>query len=287
MSTTPTVPSTSIAVLGLGLIGSVWAGHWHADGHVVRAWNRTPKPAQPGWTADPQAAVRGATVVALVLADGPATAAVVERILPDLGPGMTVCQHATIGVDEVATLAARVRATGARFLDMPFTGSLPAAQARQNVFFCGDDDGSLAGVEALYRALSKAIIPLGGLGRGMTVKLAMNTIIANTFQAMAEGLALARSAGLPDADFFRVLDLNVARSGLVDLKRSKLEQGDFAPQFSIKHLHKDLDLALRLAEVLGAELPQTARLRASYAERLAAGDGDLDFSAMIRAVDHR
>ena len=45
-----------VAVLGLGLIGSVWARHWHADGHAVRAWNRTPKPEQPGWTADPLAA---------------------------------------------------------------------------------------------------------------------------------------------------------------------------------------------------------------------------------------
>lgn len=273
-----------VAVLGLGLIGSVWARHWHADGHAVRAWNRTPKPEQPGWTADPLAAVRGADVVALVLADGPVTAEIVARIAPALKPGMTVCQHATIGVDEVQALATAVRTTGARFLDMPFTGSLPAAQARQNVFFCGDDTGAFAHVESLYRALSKAVLPYPAVGQAMTVKLVMNSVIANTFQALAEGLGLARAAGLSDGQFFAALDLNVAKSGVADLKKAKLEQGDFTPQFSVKHLHKDLALALRLAGTTDAAMPQTEHLLAAYAERLAAGDGDLDFSVLIKAA---
>jgi PAS domain S-box-containing protein len=273
-----------IAVLGLGIIGAIWSRHWHADGHAVRAWNRTDKPDHPGWTADPLDAVRGAELVALVVADGPATTTVVERILPVLGPGMTVCQHATIGTDEVATLAARVRATGARFLDMPFTGSKPAAEARQNVFFIGDDDGSFAAVEAPYRRLAKACVAMGPVGGAMAAKLAFNLMIANTYQALAEGLSVARAAGITDGDFFAALDLNVARSGLVDLKRSKLEQGDFSPQFSIKHMGKDLELVRRLAMHHSVAISQTDRLSISYQDRIAAGDGDDDFAAMIRAT---
>jgi 3-hydroxyisobutyrate dehydrogenase-like beta-hydroxyacid dehydrogenase len=121
----------------------------------------------------------------------------------------------------------------------------------------------------------------------MTVKLVMNSVIANTFQALAEGLGLARAAGLSDSQFFAALDLNVAKSGVADLKKAKLEQGDFAPQFSVKHLYKDLVLALRLAGATDAGMPQTEHLLAAYAERLAAGDGDLDFSVLIKAAGKR
>jgi 3-hydroxyisobutyrate dehydrogenase-like beta-hydroxyacid dehydrogenase len=42
-----------IAHFGLGIIGSIWARNWAADGHQIRTWNRSPKSDSPGWTADP------------------------------------------------------------------------------------------------------------------------------------------------------------------------------------------------------------------------------------------
>jgi 3-hydroxyisobutyrate dehydrogenase-like beta-hydroxyacid dehydrogenase len=42
-----------IAHFGLGIIGSIWARNWAADGYQIKAWNRSPKPNNPGWTADP------------------------------------------------------------------------------------------------------------------------------------------------------------------------------------------------------------------------------------------
>jgi 3-hydroxyisobutyrate dehydrogenase-like beta-hydroxyacid dehydrogenase len=205
---------------------------------------------------------------------------VLDAILPALRPGTVVANHATIGVDEALAVRDRVRAAGCRCLDMPFTGSKPAAQQRQTVFFVGDDDAALAAVEPAYRGISKAIVPLGGVGSAMAVKLALNLMIATTYQSLAEGLRLARAAGIADADFFRCLDLNVARSGLVDLKRPKLEARDWSPQFSVKHLHKDLRLALRLAAQRGAPLPQAAQLAEAYGAALDAGLGDADFSVM-------
>lgn len=274
-----------IAVLGLGIIGSLWARHWHHDGLAPRCWNRTPKPDFPGWCDTLGEAVDGADFVALVLADGPVTRDIVAQILPQLRPGTIIAQHATIGVDETKELAATVCAAGHRYLDMPFTGSKPAAEQRQTVFFIGDDDHSFAQVEAVYTPISSARMQMGGVGKAAAIKLAMNLTIAATYQAMAESLSLARAAGIDEDDYWAVLDRNVARSGLVDLKQAKMRAADWSPQFSIKHLHKDLDLALRLARDVDRHLPQTQRLCESYAQRLAAGDGDLDFAGMLRAVD--
>ncbi|MBN8527351.1 MAG: NAD(P)-dependent oxidoreductase [Planctomycetes bacterium] len=273
----------NIALFGLGIIGATWARNLAADGHAVRAWNRTAKPEHPCWCADPLAAVRGAELVSIVVADGPAVMQVLDAVLPACAPGTVIANHATIGVDEVRAVRDRVRAAGCAFLDMPFTGSKIAAEQRQTVFFVGDDDGSLACVETVYRPLTRAILPLGPVGRAMAIKLALNLMIATTFQGMAEGLKLARAAGIDDATFFRCLDLNVAKSGLADLKRPKLEQADWSPQFSVKHMHKDLRHALRLAAEVGVATPQTALLQQAYAATEAKGLGDADFSVLYQA----
>ena len=132
-----------------------------------------------------------------------------------------ITQHATIGVGETKELAALVRASGWRYVDMPFTGSKPAAEQRQTVFFVGDDDGTLDLVRPLYERLSQACIHIGGVGSAAGIKLAMNLTIANTYQAMAESFALTRALGIDDDMYWHVLGLNVSKSGLMDLKKSK------------------------------------------------------------------
>lgn len=273
-----------IAVLGLGIIGSVWARHLAADGHQVRTWNRTPKPDAPGAAADPAGAVRGAELVLVVVADPPAVASVIAAAAPALERNAIVAQHSTIGVDDTRAAARTVQAAGGRYLDMPFTGSKPAAEQRQNVFFVGDDVGALAEVEAVYRTLGKAIFPMGGIGQAAAVKLAFNLLIAGINQSMCESFELARRAGIDPQAFFTALDANVAKSGLADLKKPKYLSGDWSPQFSIKHMHKDLRLALELGQEHGLALATTAAVQQAYARAEAAGRGDQDFAALLEIV---
>jgi 3-hydroxyisobutyrate dehydrogenase-like beta-hydroxyacid dehydrogenase len=273
-----------ITVIGLGIIGGVWARHLATDGHAVRTWNRTPKPGAPGFTADLAAAVRGAELVAIVVADPPAVKGVLERIAGELGAGMVVAQHSTIGVDDTRAAAKLVQGRGALYLDMPFTGSKPAAEQRQNVFFIGDDAQALGRVEAVYRTLAKVLVPVGGVGQASAIKLAFNLLIANLNQAMAESFELARRSGIDPVVYFNALDANVAKSGLADLKKPKYLSGDYSPQFSIKHMHKDLRLALGLAKDLGLELAETATVERAYAEAARRGMGDLDFAALLEIV---
>lgn len=273
-----------IAVLGLGLIGSIWAKHWLADGHPVRAWNRTKKPDVPGFSADPLVAVREAEVVAIVVSDGPAVQSVIERIAPVLRPGMTVCQHSTIGRDETLAAAKLVQATGAGFLDMPFTGSKTASENRQVVWYIGDDAGCFAGVEAVYQPLARAFVPIGGIGQAMAMKLAMNLNIAGVYQALAEAVRLAGAAGIAPERVFSTLALNVGHSGVADLKKPKILASDWSPHFAVKHMRKDLQLALRLARASGLGLPQTIATEAAYGRAEELGLAESDFSSLIETV---
>src|ERR1700729_2953352 len=125
-----------ITVVGLGIIGSAWAQNLHEDGLTVRGWNRTPKDF-PFYVADLAKAVADAEMIIIVVADPPAVESVLNVIVPHLKPGQLVAQSSTISAHWTKLFARRVEAAGAGFLEAPFTGSKPAAEARKTVFYLG------------------------------------------------------------------------------------------------------------------------------------------------------
>jgi 3-hydroxyisobutyrate dehydrogenase-like beta-hydroxyacid dehydrogenase len=139
----------TIGILGLGLIGSIWARHYHAAGALTGVWNRTPQPDFPNWKTDPAAVAAGADVVQIVVADPPAVRDLISRILPALGPGKIVVQSSTIDPGSSQEFEALVVGRGARYLEAPFTGSKPAAEQRQTVYYLGGDRGLIAELEPL------------------------------------------------------------------------------------------------------------------------------------------
>lgn len=268
----------SISVLGLGIIGTPWAARYHAAGKLAGTWNRTPKPDAPARQASALAATSAADVTQIVVADPPAVSSVLDAIMPALGPGKAVVQSSTIDPASAAAFEARVRATGALYVEAPFTGSKPAAERGQTVFFMGGDAPALDAVEPLLSVVSETRFRLPSVGKSAALKLAMNLHIAGLMEALSESLTLARRAGIDDELYFSVLAKNVAYSGLARLKEAKLKAGDYAAQFSVKHMHKDM----RLADAAGLPLLQTVRRALADAE--AQGMGDDDFCSLIRLL---
>jgi len=93
---------------------------------------------------------------------------------------------------------------------------------------------------------------------------------------------MARRAGVGDDMFFRVLEKNVGYSPLVKLKEPKLRAGDFSPQFSVKHMHKDMRLAMGM--VGAGRLPLLEALRERLRQVEERGGADEDFSALIKLL---
>ena len=277
--------TTKVAVLGLGIIGSAWARNLIEDGLEVRVWNRTPQPDFPGFEADAARAVDGAEFIFLVVADPAAVESVLNLIEPKLRAGQILIQSSTISSRWTKQFAARVEQTGARFLEAPFTGSKLAAQARQTVYYVGGEEATLDTARPVLERLSKTILHIGLMGTASTLKLSMNLNIAAIAGALNEGLTLCRQNGIAEETFFSALHANVARSGVSDLKEPKLLARDYSPQFSVKHMEKDLRLALETATESGVELPETAAVRAVYQRGLARDMGDDDFSALIQVLE--
>lgn len=275
-------PLPKVGVLGLGIIGAVWAGHYAAAGVLAGVWNRTARPEVAGWLDTPEAVVAAADVVQIVVADPPAVRALIARIAPGLGAGKTVVQSSTIDPEASEEFRLAVEQTGARYLEAPFTGSKPAAEQRQTVFYLGGEATLVAALEPLLACVSATRLHIGSNRQAAALKLAMNLNIAVQIQGLIEARALAAAAGIGDETFYGALAKNVGYSGLVKLKEPKLRAGDFSPQFSVKHLHKDVRLASLAAGC--AELPALDAVRVQLKTAEARGFGDEDFIALAKVL---
>ena len=271
----------SIGVLGLGIIGEIWANRYQAAGRLAGTWNRTPKPHCPRWKSTALEVVAASDVTHIVVADPPAVSAVLDAILPALGKGKALVQSSTIDPRSATVFEARVRASGAAYVESPFTGSKPAAESGTVVFFMGGETAALDAVEPLLAHVSETRFRLPTVAQAATLKLAMNLNIAGQMQALSESLTFAREAGIDDDFFFQVLAKNVAYSGLARLKEAKLKTRDFAAQFSVKHMHKDMRLAQAASR---QDLPLLETVRGCLARAEGQGMGDDDFASLIRLL---
>ena len=275
--------SKTIGVIGLGIIGSVWARHYAAAGALAGAWNRTAQPDFPSWKTTAAEVARAADVIQIVVADPAAVRAVLGQIAPELGAGKIVVQSSTIDPASAAEFAATVAARGARYLEAPFSGSKPAAEQKLSVFFLGGEAALITEVEPLLAQVSAHRFVIGTAEQAAAFKLATNLNVAAQMQGLVEAITIARRAGISDDVFFAVLAKHTSYSPLAKLKEPKLRAGDFAPQFSVKHLHKDMRLAAGLAGC--TDFPMLEMLRETLKTAEARGLGEEDMSAVIKLLD--
>ena len=271
-----------IGVIGLGIIGGTWARHYAAAGVLAGAWNRTAQPGFPQWKAGPAEVAAVSEVIQIVVADPPAVREVLGTILPELSPARIVVQSSTIDPASSEEFRRLVAGRGARYLEAPFTGSKPAAEQRQTVFYLGGDPDLAARLDPLLGLVSSIRLLVGTNTQAAALKLAMNLNIAAQMEGLVEALTLARRAGVSDERFFEALSRNAGYSGLVKLKEEKLRSGDFSPQFSVKHMLKDMRLASGMPASKG--LPGLGVLCERLAAAEAAGMADEDFSVLIKLL---
>ena len=274
--------SPSVGVLGLGIIGSIWARHYHAAGILAGAWNRTAQPDFPQWQDTATIVAKNAGIIQIAVADPAAVQSVLDAIAPALDSTKTVVQSSTIDPESSDRFRTAVIATGARYLECPFTGSKPAAEAKQTVFYQGGDDGLIAELEPVLSLVSAHRIRIGDHRQACALKLAMNLNVSAQMQGFSEALTICRRAGIGNEVFQNAIERNSTYSGLLQLKWPQVRDDDYSPFFSIKHMHKDMRLAENMPEVSDLQLLALVRERLATAE--ANGLGDEDFAALFKLL---
>lgn len=269
----------TVAVLGLGLIGSIWAKHYQTDGLLPTVWNRSPKPDLPFTQSSLEECASQSSFIHLCLYDAESVREVLAQLVPFLGISHTVIQSSTIDGSSATEFAGTVAQTGAAYLEAPFTGSKPAAEERKTVFFLGGDASTVTNAGGILETVSAKRFHIGTPAQAASIKLAMNLQITGITQALCESITMSRHAGIDDDTFFKVMKANVSWSGLSELKEPKLRADDLSTQFSVKNMHKDMRLASQTTE---GKMPLLETVLQCLAEAEASGHGEDDFLAIIR-----
>jgi len=268
-------------VIGLGIIGSRVVSALRRNGYQVWLHNRTPRP-EPNFLSSPAEVAEAARHIQIFVSDGPALLSVVKNLAPALTPEHVVMNHATISPHETREAAEIIASRHAHFLDAPFTGSRDAAAQGELVYYIGGDPAVLAKVLPLLQASSKQILEIGEIGQASIVKIATNLMAASAVEALAEAHALLERNDIDLRKLSLALQSNVCRSPLVDMKTPVMITGDFEPRFSLKHMFKDVQLALGLAAEKEIELPAASAFAGAAMAGIQQGWGDSDFSVVSR-----
>lgn len=280
-----------IGFIGLGLMGKPMATNLLKAGHSLTVWNRTAARADELVSAgatlakSPREVAETSEVMITIVSDPPALESVLwgkDGALRALKPGSTYIDSSTISPALVKKIAADCQERGVRFLDAPVTGGDWGAREGNLVFMIGGDTETFKAAEPILTVMGKKFFHLGPNGAGQTIKLAMNAILALEVGAVAEGIGLVTKAGLKGEQLLEVLQSSMGRSGLLDLKTPLMLKGDFKPSFPLRLMHKDLGLALDLANQLGVALPTTAAVREVYSHVKGEAKEDLDYSAVVQ-----
>jgi 3-hydroxyisobutyrate dehydrogenase len=277
-----------VAFLGTGRMGGPMAANLARGGVDVRVWNRTSSRAAAlaadgaVVAASPAQAVRGATIVITMLADGAATeqaAAGPDGFLA-AAPGMIWAQMGTVGIEWTTRLAGLAAAHGVVFADAPVSGSEGPAKAGQLTILASGPDQVHDVLAPVFGVLGRATAWLGPAGNGTRVKLVLNNWLADLTETTAETLAFAQRLGLDPAEIVDLLESNPLGAPYAVQKARLMLAGDFSPAFALKHAIKDAELAAQAGQTSGATLTLTNALLPRWRDTAASGHADDDLAAV-------
>jgi 3-hydroxyisobutyrate dehydrogenase len=279
-----------IGFIGLGLMGRPMAANLLKNGFSVVMWNRTPGKsdalvvAGAKVAATAREAAAAADVLITIVSDPAALESVLwgEGALEALRRGTVLVDSSTVSPALERRIAAACAERGAESLDAPVTGGTWGAEKGELVFMVGGEAATLARVEPVLGAMGKKWFHLGPHGAGQIIKLAMNLLLALEVQALAEALALVAGAGVPAENLIGVMQASMARAPVLDIKAPMILKQDYTPSFPLRLMHKDLGLAMDLANQIGVPLPACAASREVYSAVKGAAKEDLDYAAVAK-----
>ncbi len=286
-----------IGFIGLGLMGRAMAEHLKAAGAQLVIHNRSQQVvdellAQGGMeAADSAAEVAEKVAGGMIVLCLTRTASVEEVVAGDEGllagntDGSLVIDMGTTAVSATRRFNQALQKRGASLVDAPVSGGQGGARAATLSVMAGGSVEDYQRALPLFRVLGKRITHMGESGAGQVTKMANQMIVAQTIDAVAQALTLARANGVDPGLVREALMGGFADSRILSEHGKRMVNGDFEPGGRAECQLKDVREGCELMEQSGLDF-QILRTNLDNWERLVArGDGGLDHSALIRLYE--
>ncbi len=277
-----------IGFIGLGIMGMPMAKHLVAAGHSLVVYSKTTAKAQAlGQTvaASPSELARKADLIFMIISDTDGVEEMAAGLLEGIRKDAIIVDCTTISPSASRRLAARFAEKGAHWLDAPVTGSKAGAEKGTLTFMIGGDQAVFEKVKPYLLPMGQNIYHVGGNGMGLHAKLSQNLVLALTFEGVCEGLVLAAKAGIAPSKMYEILQNSAAKTGILEYKSGAIFKRNWATNFSLKWMHKDIGLMLESGKELGVPLPGLAIVHQLFGASIARGHGEEDYASVITLLE--
>jgi len=285
---------TTVAFVGLGIMGAPMARNLVAAGHDVIGVNRSRAAADRlveagGRGADSVAeAVAAADVVITMLPDSPDVEAVAlgpDSIYANAKPGTLHVDCSTIRPDVAAQLAAEGSVHDLAVVDAPVSGGEAGAVEGSLSIMVGGTEADVERARPLLAAMGRTIVRVGPAGAGQTVKAANQLLVAGIIELVAEAIVFLEAHGVDTTAAVEVLSGGLAGNAILTRKAPNMLARNFTPGFRVELHHKDMGIVTAAAREAGVAIPLGSHVAGLVAALKAQGHGRLDHGALLLLVD--
>lgn len=287
-----------IAFIGLGNMGGGMAANLVKAGHSVRAFDLAPEAlarAQENGCATfatVKEAVQGVDAVVSMLPNGAIVDSVYGADVIGQAPAAALLLDcSTIDVATARKVGDAAAAAGYVMVDAPVSGGIAAANGGTLTFMVGGSDDAFARAQPILAAMGKAVIHAGALGAGQAAKVCNNMLLGIHMIGTCEAFAMADKLGLDAQKFYDIASVSSGQCWSMTsycpvpgAGPQSPADNDYQPGFAAALMLKDLKLAMEAAETSGAQVPMGQRAKELYEAFAAAGNGGMDFSAIIKTL---
>ena len=287
----------SVAILGVGKMGSAMAKELATAGYQVTLWNRNQSVADklaseiklPTVTVSvtPKSALENVDIALCLFTNGMVTQSVLlgdTQVLEGVKSNLIIVDMGTSGVESAKALASALASKKIAFIDAPVSGSVVTIAAHQLLVMASGDEAVIQQAIPVFSVFAKKTAYLGQAGAGQAMKLAVNLIVHTLNAAVSEGLALATASGIDAAAAYDVFDESVVAAPFVKYKRAAFLDPELPVAMRIDTVLKDLDLILSLGQSTGVPLTTAEGVKELFAQAQVAGYESKDMSALFRFI---
>lgn len=289
--TKPLQSIQSVAILGLGIMGSAVARHLIEGGFAVRGFDPDSLAAQraaDAGVAIASTADEAVQDVGCVMSSLPSEAALTSTVdaltgrTPRVDEDTILVELSTLSLESKTVALDRLSECGIEMLDCPVSGTGAQAQTKDIVLYASGDEAAFTACRPMFDAVARETFFLGDFGNGTRMKFIANLLVAVHNVASAEAIALARKSGLDPQQVYDVISSGAGTSKIFELRGPMMVEEIYAPAtMKLDVWQKDMALIHAFAKQLEAATPLFEVTRPLYEAANTAGLGDQDTAAII------
>jgi 3-hydroxyisobutyrate dehydrogenase-like beta-hydroxyacid dehydrogenase len=283
-----------VGVLGLGIMGSAYAGHLIDAGFATTGFDVAADAvrsfAERGGRAEPtpRALARGADVVISAL---PSAAALEEAFFGDEGvsagahSALVVVEASTLPLDVKERCRARMAERGVTVLDAPVSGTGSQALVKDLAFYVSGERQAYDAVAGVLGAMARSVRYVGEFGTGSKLKYIANLLVTIHNLSTAEAVVLAQKAGIDGTLMLEVVGDGAGASRMLGVRGPMMVAGSYdEPTMKLDVYRKDIEIIAAFAQEVGAPTPLFSQSAVFYTAALAQGRGHQDTAAIASVL---